>query len=630
MDEEIAKTMGDEEDDLINVDGGIMDEDQEMMNTYNDILEANSRRPQQVGVGATAWTADDDPSNDFADDISGLLEINSILPPSSDLENDNLLPESNAIESNPPPFDLTSFAMNDGDVDTHTALVDEFNLNVLDERGVLEPLLDSSDDILRNDVLLSNSVSLGGCNSEDEFQGGQIVGTSSSLEVRLHAVENTDSLHTEVFTPETFVRPKSDEDNVKSEDESGLNISVEDALLQLDKLQAQDIKEEVKEELPEVIEIKQEPVEEEQEDDIILVKEIVKEKKSERKRRSARRQEERSGAVGNLGGSGDNIQVVQQDDLFAKVIKESGLEDLKLESGDQLPEPEKVKSEIVKDEGVSVDEEEILHEELLDVVDAAEFEETLHGSASQVDLGRTYTLQRKGFDSFSLSYQPYFNWHGYRNDHAYTELKTEPAELEAVGWKTEDETSTPSTPITTCEGGASAGSGAARRMRVESESSGYSSEDSRSTRDEKLAEKMGLPYTVFELINCPVDRFNKIINDKDLSPAQAKLCKDIRRRGKNKVAAQNCRKRKLETIEELQVQVESVRRRKEELMAQRQELEAERRRWSNKLERVEQFVLPGLGKNMVEYTLQVVDDRVEVSTRVGGGSGASSRGRSRQ
>ena len=37
-----------------------------------------------------------------------------------------------------------------------------------------------------------------------------------------------------------------------------------------------------------------------------------------------------------------------------------------------------------------------------------------------------------------------------------------------------------------------------------------------------------------------------------------KVCKDIRRRGKNKVAAQNCRKRKQETIEELQQQVSEL------------------------------------------------------------------------
>ena len=44
-----------------------------------------------------------------------------------------------------------------------------------------------------------------------------------------------------------------------------------------------------------------------------------------------------------------------------------------------------------------------------------------------------------------------------------------------------------------------------------------------------------------------------------LSSEQLQLCKDIRRRGKNKVAAQNCRKRKMDTIEELQHQVDQVR-----------------------------------------------------------------------
>ena len=48
-----------------------------------------------------------------------------------------------------------------------------------------------------------------------------------------------------------------------------------------------------------------------------------------------------------------------------------------------------------------------------------------------------------------------------------------------------------------------------------------------------------------------------------------------------------------------------MRRRKEQLVKQRQQLEAERQRWSNKLERIEQFVLAGMGKDMREYTLQV-------------------------
>ena len=42
----------------------------------------------------------------------------------------------------------------------------------------------------------------------------------------------------------------------------------------------------------------------------------------------------------------------------------------------------------------------------------------------------------------------------------------------------------------------------------------------RCTRDEKLAAKVGLPYTVRELINCPVDRFNMILADSTLSPHQ--------------------------------------------------------------------------------------------------------------
>ena len=48
-----------------------------------------------------------------------------------------------------------------------------------------------------------------------------------------------------------------------------------------------------------------------------------------------------------------------------------------------------------------------------------------------------------------------------------------------------------------------------------------------------------------------MDEFNDLLSKNDLSEEQLNICRDIRRRGKNKVAAQNCRQRKIEQIEEL-------------------------------------------------------------------------------
>ena len=52
--------------------------------------------------------------------------------------------------------------------------------------------------------------------------------------------------------------------------------------------------------------------------------------------------------------------------------------------------------------------------------------------------------------------------------------------------------------------------------------------------------------------------------------------------------------------------MESVRRRREQLLRERERLEQERRRWSSKLIRMEQFVMSGLGKDIAEFTIQVL------------------------
>merc|ERR1711902_317657 len=90
------------------------------------------------------------------------------------------------------------------------------------------------------------------------------------------------------------------------------------------------------------------------------------------------------------------------------------------------------------------------------------------------------------------------------------------------------------------------------------------------TRDERKA--LGLPIPCSEIINLPMDEFNDLLSKHELTEEQLTLCRDIRRRGKNKVAAQNCRKRKIDLISHLEEEVSKTRQQKQILLAEREEL----------------------------------------------------------
>ena len=57
----------------------------------------------------------------------------------------------------------------------------------------------------------------------------------------------------------------------------------------------------------------------------------------------------------------------------------------------------------------------------------------------------------------------------------------------------------------------------------------------RQTKDEKMAKYHNLPYTVDHIINCNMEEFTDILNNTELNNDQLNLCRDIRKRGKNKV-----------------------------------------------------------------------------------------------
>lgn len=88
-----------------------------------------------------------------------------------------------------------------------------------------------------------------------------------------------------------------------------------------------------------------------------------------------------------------------------------------------------------------------------------------------------------------------------------------------------------------------------------SEDEGPRLEERELSRDELRARAMSLPFSVLQIVNMPVEEFLDVLETQGFSPEQVTLLRDIRRRGKNKLAAQNCRKRKLDAITGLQEEV---------------------------------------------------------------------------
>lgn len=85
------------------------------------------------------------------------------------------------------------------------------------------------------------------------------------------------------------------------------------------------------------------------------------------------------------------------------------------------------------------------------------------------------------------------------------------------------------------------------------------------SRDERRAKALCIPFSVEEIVRMPVDSFNSMLSRHYLTDLQVSLIRDIRRRGKNKVAAQNCRKRKLDVILNLEGDVCNLQARRETL-----------------------------------------------------------------
>ena len=99
---------------------------------------------------------------------------------------------------------------------------------------------------------------------------------------------------------------------------------------------------------------------------------------------------------------------------------------------------------------------------------------------------------------------------------------------------------------------------------------------------------------VMHIASMPVHELNKLMQNANVTEPQASLIRDIRRRGKNKIAARNCRKRKLETITELEADVNALVEKRKRMEVERDRLRVDAERYKKCMHHLRRFVMKSL------------------------------------
>ncbi|KAF7663318.1 hypothetical protein LDENG_00214120 [Lucifuga dentata] len=137
------------------------------------------------------------------------------------------------------------------------------------------------------------------------------------------------------------------------------------------------------------------------------------------------------------------------------------------------------------------------------------------------------------------------------------------------GWKGAHEAK-----MSECEGASQAG----KSPGVSSFNSGEDGDSETETEGDsesyarEIARQVQLPFTVDWIVNLSRNDFQQLLKQKSFTREQLDFVHDVRRRSKNRIAAQRCRKRKLDCIYNLQCEINKLKTEREKLMTERNQL----------------------------------------------------------
>ncbi|XP_035011107.2 transcription regulator protein BACH1 [Hippoglossus stenolepis] len=91
--------------------------------------------------------------------------------------------------------------------------------------------------------------------------------------------------------------------------------------------------------------------------------------------------------------------------------------------------------------------------------------------------------------------------------------------------------------------------------------------------NKKRAAEIQLPFPVEQISALTRSAFQQLLRNYQLTPDQLEFVHDVRRRSKNRVAAQRCRKRKIDSVQHLECEIKRLKSEKELLLQEQTELE---------------------------------------------------------